>query len=368
MLSRAIERGRLHHGLVLAGPRGLGKATLARGLACALNCEVAPAIGCGRCDDCRRFLLDRHTDLAKLEGEGKSRMIKREPARDVAIRAQHAPFEARAHVIVVDPADHMHPFAAATLLKSIEEPQPGVFWLLIATNLHDVLDTILSRCMVLPIERLTNEQTREVVVAELTRRELELDDERIELAISLADGSPGVALELLADASLEPTRELLAATLRAIEVGPGAVFAGDRSPLWSAWKTAVLASPDPDEEPEPAKEEAPVVVVKGKKPSKKKASKKKASKKKAAKKASKSDGKETPARQRAAAGRMAELWLLHLRERLLGREGLHGLPQPRGGNDQLARQMQAIQRFQTNLARNPNVRLSFEQLLLGLSA
>ncbi|HVI03248.1 MAG TPA: AAA family ATPase [Enhygromyxa sp.] len=360
MLSRAIQRGRLHHGLVLAGPRGIGKATLARGLACAMNCEVAPAIGCGQCDSCRRFLLDRHTDLVKLEGEGKSRMIKREPARDVAIRAQHAPFEARAHVIVVDPADHMHPFAAATLLKSIEEPMPGVFWLLIATNLHDVLDTILSRCMVLPLERLGLEQTRDVVAAELARRGLALDEERRRLAISLADGSPGVALELLADESLEPTRDLLAATLRALEVGPGAVFSGDRSPLWSAWKTAVLASPDPDEEPPAAEEDEPIVVVKGKKPSSKKTSKKAAAKP--------SESKETPARQRAAAGRMAELWLLHLHERLLGREGLHGLPKPAAGNDQLAKQMQAIQRFQTNLARNPNVRLSFEQLLLGLSA
>lgn len=361
MLSRAIGRARLHHGLVLAGPRGIGKATLARGLACALNCEVEPARGCGRCDSCRRFLHDRHTDFVKLEGEGKSRMIKREAARDVAIRAQHAPFEARAHVIVVDPADNMHPFSAATLLKSIEEPQPGVFWVLIASNLHDVLDTILSRCMVLPLERLSAEQTREVVTAELSRRGLVLDEQRRRLAISLADGSPGVALELLADESLEPTRDLLAATLRALEVGPGAVFSGDRSPLWSAWKTAVLASPDPDDDSDPVEEEEQVVVVKGKKPSKKKTAKKAAAKS--------SDGnKETPARQRAAAGRMAELWLLHLHERLLGREGLHGLPRPAGGDEQLARQMQAIQRFQTNLARNPNVRLSFEQLLLGLTA
>jgi DNA polymerase-3 subunit delta' len=359
MLSRAIERGRLHHGLVLAGPRGIGKATLARGLACALICDVAPARGCGRCDGCRRILLDRHTDLRKLEGEGKTNMVLVGPAREVAIRAQHAPFEARAHLIIVDPADRMHRFAAAALLKAIEEPRPAVYWVLIATNLRDVLDTILSRCMVLPLERLGTEHTQAIVTAELARRGLDFDDERRNLAISLADGSPGVALELLSDPSLEPTHELLGATLRALEIGTGAVFAGDRSPLWTAWKTAVLATPDPDEEPEQANEEDEVVVVKGKKPGKKRA-------KKAAAKTS--EPKESPARQRAAAGRMAELWLLHLRERMLGRAGLRGLPAPSGDNERLTRQMQAIQRFQTNLARNPNVRLSFEQLLLGLSA
>jgi DNA polymerase III subunit delta' len=360
MLSRAIERQRLHHGLVLAGPRGIGKATLARGLACALNCDVAPAHGCGRCDGCRRILLGRHTDLRKLEGEGKSRMIKVEAAREVSIRAQHAPFEARAHVIMVDPADRMNPRAAAALLKSIEEPRDGVFWVLIATNLHDVLDTIQSRCMVLPLERLGPEQTRAIVLEQLALRGMAIDEEQLELAISLADGSPGVALDLLGDTGLEATRDLLAATLRALEVGPGAVFSGDRSPLWSAWKTAVLSTPDPDEEAEQALEgEEEVVVIKGKKPGKKAAKKTKAPK---------SDSKETPARQRATAGRVAELWLVHLRERLLGREGLRGLPGSTTDGELVARQMQAIQQFQTNLARNPNVRLSFEQLLLRLSA
>jgi len=360
MLSRAIERKRLHHGLVFAGPRGVGKATLARGLACALTCDVAPARGCGTCDTCRRMLHGRHTDLRRLEGQGKSRTIGVEPAREAALRAQHAPFEARAHLIVIDPADRMHPSAAGALLKAIEEPSADVHWILIAANLNNILDTILSRCMTIAVERLTSEQTRAVVNAELARRELTIDDERRELAISLADGSPGVALELLGDTSLEPTRDLLAATLRALEVGAPAVFSGDRSPLWSAWKTAVLATAEPGEnEGEGEDEREPeIVVVKGKLPGQK-------PKKKAKKTASKSDSKETPARQRATAGRLAELWLLHLRERLLGREGLRGMP-ALTRSDALPRQMQAIQQFQANLTRNPNVRLSLEQLLLVL--
>lgn len=363
MLSRAIERERLHHGLVFAGPRGVGKATLALGLACALNCMVAPAIGCGRCDSCRRLLGGRHTDFARLEGQGKMRMIATGPAREIALSAQRAPFEGRAHVVLVDPADRMHPAAAAALLKSIEEPNPGVYWVLLATNVRDILDTILSRCMLIPVERLSSEDTRKVVL-----QSAGTDDARRELAISLADGSPGVALELLHDASLEPTRSLLIETLHALERGPAAVFGGDRSPLWSAWKTAVLATPEPGESDAEADAEPEVIVVDtGKKASKK------ATKKTAKKAAKKSDAKpDSPARQRALAGRLAELWLLHLRERLLGREGLLDMPthardvDAKDSSDGVARQMQAIQQFQTNLSRNPNVRLSFEQLLLGL--
>jgi DNA polymerase-3 subunit delta' len=364
MLSRAIERERLHHGLVFAGPRGVGKATLARGLACALNCTVAPAIGCGRCDSCRRLLTGRHTDLARLEGQGKMRMIATGPAREMALSAQRAPFEGRGHVIIVDPADRMHPAAAAALLKSIEEPNPGVYWALLATNVRDILDTILSRCMLIPVERLSTEDTRKVVLAADKDPDTS-DATRRELAISLADGSPGVALELLHDASLEPTRSLLIETLHALERGPAAVFAGDRSPLWSAWKTAVLATPEPGEIESEAEPEPEVIVVET---GSKKASKK-AGKKKAPKKTSKSDAKpDSPARQRALAGRLAELWLLHLRERLLGRDGLLDMPVQRDASDSndAVAQMQAISQFQTNLSRNPNVRLSFEQLLLGL--
>lgn len=374
MLSRAIARGRLHHGLVLAGPRGIGKATLARGLACALICKRAPAIGCGECDACRRLLGGRHTDLRWLEGEGKSRTIATAAAREAALRAQHAPFEAAAHVIVIDPADRMQPAAAAALLKAIEEPREGVYWVLVATNLYDVLDTILSRCMTLPLERLGEADTRTIITRELARRAIDPapSAERIELAISLADGSPGVALELLGDASLEPTRALLGTTLQALQLGPAAIFSGDRSPLWAAWKDAVVATPEPGEEPSPS-DEGEVVVVsagKGKKSTAKKAGKK-ASKKAGASEGDEGEGeassssKESPARQRATAARLAELWLLHLRERMRGREGLRGLPAIEIGAATTT-QMQAIQKFQTALARNPNVRLSFEQLLLEL--
>lgn len=378
MLSRAIARGRLHHGLVLAGPRGIGKATLARGLACALVCKRAPARGCGECDACRRLLANRHTDLRWLEGEGKSRTIATGPAREAALRAQHAPFEARAHVIVIDPADRMQPAAAAALLKAIEEPREGVYWVLVATNLYDVLDTLLSRCMTLSLERLGDADTQAIVARELERRGLDVGSERTSLAISLADGSPGVALELLGDASLEPTRALLGTTLQALQLGPAAIFSGDRSPLWSAWKDAVAATPEPSEDSHASSgDEGELVVVstgKGKKASKK-------TSKKAAGKAAKAEGKgesddageageseggkESPARQRATAARLAELWLLHLRERMRGREGLRGLPAVELGAG-TTKQMQAIQAFQTALARNPNVRLSFEQLLLEL--
>ena len=354
MLQRAIERGRLHHGLVFVGPRGVGKAALARGLACALICEEEPGRGCGECVACQRILADHHTDLVSVGAQGKGNLIRVEQAEELVLRSQHAPFEARAHLIVLDPADRLHEAAANKLLKSIEEPRTGVYYVLLTTNEREIIPTILSRCMVLPLDRLDDAAVAEVVRGELERRELEVEPERVRIAVQLSQGCPGVALDLIADESLEQSRALAAAAIEAAVEGPSAIFGGEKSALWTNWNEAVKAIPEEDQPP--AEEEA-VIVVKGKG---------RRGRKKKAKKSRKSDV--TPAKQRAAARRLAELWLLHLRERLRGGPGLSGMPSLEAlRTNQLARHIERVQAFQESLVKNPNVRLALEETLLELS-
>jgi DNA polymerase-3 subunit delta' len=366
MLARALERERLHHGLLLAGPRGVGKATLARGLACAILCEVEPATGCGKCNSCLRVLNGHHTDITVLEGEGKSRTVTADSARAAALRSQHAPFERTSsrpgHLVIIDPADRMQPKAAAALLKSLEEPPPGVYFALLATNANDLLDTLRSRCLSIRLEGIEDGLVERVLAEESARRGLTLEPKRQALAIQLSEGSPGLALELAMDPSLDLTTDLLGHTLASVNHGAPGIFAGDGSPLWSAWKQAVLAAPDPSEEGgTPSNEDDQLIVVKGKK---------KRPMKKSAKKSAKKSKKptETAAKQRAAANRLAELWLIHLRELSRGRGGLSNMPRLRlGESAELSRQMSMVQQFQAGLARNPNVRLALENTLLRLT-
>lgn len=354
MLARAMGRGRLHHGLVLVGPRGVGKATLARGLACALICSETPGQGCGECNACARVLAHHHTDFVVVEAEGKGNIIRVEQAEEIGLRSQHAPFESKAHVIVFDPADRLHESAANKLLKAIEEPREGVYYVLLTTNEREIIPTILSRCMVLQVDRLDEDSARTVVDRELQSRELEVGADRVRVAVQLSQGCPGVALELITDESLDAARELTAAAIDAAIEGPPAIFGGSKSPLWLAWDEAVKSI----KEEEPEDDADAVIVVKGKG---------KRRKRKAKKSSGRSDV--TPAKQRAAAGRLAELWLLHVREQLRGAKGLEGLPKLTGlGSAKLARQVERVQAFQESLLRNPNVRLALEQTLLELSA
>lgn len=327
-LSRAIARDQLHHGLIFVGPRGVGKATLARGLACALHCKEQPSSGCGSCSVCRRILDGVHPGLEWIRPEAAGGTIKVAVARELATRLELAPFEGNAHLVVFDPAEALTEQAYNALLKTIEEPRPGVFFVMVTTALDALLPTILSRCLTVRFGRLDAEDVERVVREELQRRRAGEDadaaaavtDERIALAVRLADGSAGVAVELALDPSLEPALTLLGRVIESSHRGPPAIFAGDKSPLWTAWSEAV----------------GPVKTGR-------------------------------PARERALAARMSELWLLHLRERLRDQPGLPGVTAPDEGPRDLLRKLDRVQSFREGLDRNPNVRLSLEQTLLELS-
>ena len=320
-LSRAITRDQLHHGLIFVGPAGVGKATLARGLAAALHCPEQPGVGCGTCTTCRRIAAGTHAGVEWVQPDEPGGRVKIDVARSLAHRLELAPFEGNRHLVVFDPAGAIGEAGFNAMLKTIEEPRPGVHFVMIVTGLDVLLPTILSRCLTVRLGRLEEDDVKAIVAEQVTDAKEPPTPARIELAAGLAGGSAGLAVSLALDSSLDAALALLGQVVGAAQAGPPAIFSGNKSPLWQAWDAAV----------------GPV-----------------------------KSGK--PARERATLRRLCELWLLHLRERLRGREGLPGVPPGPADARAVLRQLDHVQSLLERLGRNPNVRLSLEQTLLSLGA
>ena len=113
-------------------------------------------------------VLDVWADNVEKDSGGK---IKVEVARELSHRLQHAPFEGQHHVVIFDPADALTEQAYNALLKSIEEPRPGVHFVMITTHPDGLLPTILSRCLPVRLGPLPLPLLTEVVQGVLAERQ-----------------------------------------------------------------------------------------------------------------------------------------------------------------------------------------------------
>lgn len=201
MLAEAMRSGRMHHAWLIAGPEGIGKATLAYRFARRLLAGGTPGNDLALPENhptFRRVAAASHADLLTVErewDEKRKRMragIVVETARRIPPFMQLTPAEGGWRVVVIDGAEQLNNSSANALLKILEEPPPRAVLLLVCSAVGAMLPTIRSRCRRLDLSPLP-----ENTVATLLRRyapELpEADAERIAM---LADGSIGRALDL----------------------------------------------------------------------------------------------------------------------------------------------------------------------------
>ena len=157
VLQRSLDEGRLSHAYLIAGPRHVGKMTLANDLARALNC-TGDKRPCGECAQCSRTARGLHADVRVVgleTGEtpsGRPRvLIGIDQVREVQREASLAPFEGMWRVIIIDGAEHLSEEAANSLLKTLEEPPDRVVLLLLASEAGALLPTVVSRCQLLEL-------------------------------------------------------------------------------------------------------------------------------------------------------------------------------------------------------------------------
>jgi DNA polymerase-3 subunit delta' len=196
VLKEAVAAERVTHAWLFTGPPGIGKLHTARVFAAALNC---PSGGDGTCDTCRRILRGVHPDVHVIVPEGDNLLV--EDVRAVREEASRTHHEAPTAVFILDEADRLTEAAANALLKVLEEPPPGVVFVLVARSPEALVDTVPSRARTLPFVSLS--------LAELTTAlgaELHLDPDQTAWAAAASHGRLARATALLTDEAARTRR------------------------------------------------------------------------------------------------------------------------------------------------------------------
>ena len=194
-LVNSLAAERLHHAYLFAGTRGVGKTTVARILAKALNCnEGVVAEPCGTCEACLAIDEGRFVDLLEVDAASRTRV---DDTRELLDNVQYAPTHGRYKIYLIDEVHMLSNHSFNALLKTLEEPPPHVMFLLATTDPQKLPVTVLSRCLQFNLKRLTPTQIQEQLEKICAAEEVEAETEGLKALAKGAEGSMRDALSLL---------------------------------------------------------------------------------------------------------------------------------------------------------------------------
>ncbi|HEX6006725.1 MAG TPA: DNA polymerase III subunit gamma/tau, partial [Burkholderiales bacterium] len=194
-LTNALRDQRLHHAYLFTGTRGVGKTTLARIIAKALNCERGvSAEPCGTCRPCTEIDAGRHVDLIELDAASNTQV---DSMRELLESALYAPTSARYKVYIIDEVHMLSRSAFNAMLKTLEEPPEHVKFVLATTDPQKIPVTVLSRCLQFNLKQIPQSQIRGQLQKVLEAESVAFEPAALALLARAAQGSLRDALSLL---------------------------------------------------------------------------------------------------------------------------------------------------------------------------
>jgi DNA polymerase III subunit gamma/tau len=194
-LANSLKENRLHHAYLFTGTRGVGKTTVARVLAKALNCDTGiVAEPCGVCAACVAIDEGRFVDLIEVDAASRTRV---DDTRELLDNVQYAPTRGRFKVYLIDEVHMLSTHSFNALLKTLEEPPPHVKFLLATTDPQKLPVTVLSRCLQFNLKRFTAAQIQTQLEKICAAEGIAADAAGLKAVARAADGSMRDALSLL---------------------------------------------------------------------------------------------------------------------------------------------------------------------------
>ncbi|MGX7003542.1 DNA polymerase III subunit gamma/tau [Caballeronia sp. KNU42] len=193
-LTHALDGGRLHHAYLFTGTRGVGKTTLSRIFAKALNCETGvTSTPCGVCRACKEIDEGRFVDYVEMDA-ASNRGVDEMAA--LLERAVYAPVDARFKVYMIDEVHMLTNHAFNAMLKTLEEPPAHVKFILATTDPQKIPVTVLSRCLQFNLKQMPAGQIVGHLEHVLGEEQIPFESQALRLLSRAADGSMRDALSL----------------------------------------------------------------------------------------------------------------------------------------------------------------------------
>jgi len=226
-LWQAKLNDRLPHALLLQGQEGLGKVQFADRFSRALLCEMSATFSeeeidnkgyCETCHACRLLANRTHPNVLWIEPEKEGQAIKVDQIRALSEFTQQSSWQGESRIVIIHPADVMNTNAANALLKTLEEPAPGVILILISHQSRPLPPTVLSRCQRILFARPEQIEALSWLKEEIKRlsssnKEMKHEDLIVDedLLLKLANGAPLKALQLIENGFFRRRHHLLQA-------------------------------------------------------------------------------------------------------------------------------------------------------------